>query len=204
MPVAFILAMTSHPRNQIIYDGCLFHLAWRCHNKDWLFRDDRIKRLYYDLLLKYRYDYDIIFYAYHFMENHIHLIGKIETVKKFSDYFRVVNNLFSRQFNHRMRRRGQVVMERIKTVPIIDDEHLLTAMAYVDLNGVRAGRDKTVEESIWSSYKYYAFGKADYLLTPAPSYLELAEEQTQRQEEYRNMIKSAFLRTCEIARNQLP
>lgn len=128
------------------------------------------------------------FYGYHFMENHIHLIGKTESIESFSNFFRVVNNLFARQVNRRMRRRGQVVMERIKSLPIEDDIHLLSVMAYVDLNGVRAGRDKTPKESIWSSYKYYAHGRADDILTPAPSYLALSTDPLYRQIEYRAMV----------------
>ncbi len=180
--------MPGRPRNQILYDGCLFHVAWRCHNKSWLLRDDRIKRLYYDLLLKYRDKYEMVFYGYHFMENHIHLIGKTESIESFSNFFRVVNNLFARQTNRRMRRRGQVVMERIKSLPIEGDTHLLAVMAYVDLNGVRAGRDKTPKDSIWSSYNYYAHGKDDDLLTPAPTYLAFSTDPLHRQTEYRAIV----------------
>jgi putative transposase len=182
------MRMTGIPRNQIIYDGCLFHVAWRCHNKTWLLRDEGIKRLYYDLLLKYRDKYEMIFYGYHFMENHVHLIGEMKSVELFSDFFRLVNNLFARQTNRRMRRRGQVVMERIKSLPIETDDHLLSVMAYADLNGVRAGRDKTPEDSVWSSYNYYAHGKKDDLLTPAPSYLALSDNPVQRQIQYRTIV----------------
>ena len=34
--------------------------------------------------------------------------------KGFSDFFRVVNNLFARKYNKRHKRRGQVVMDRFK------------------------------------------------------------------------------------------
>lgn len=180
--------MTGIPRNLIIYDGCIFHVAWRCHNKSWLFRDKRLKQLYYNLLLRFRDEYLMIFYGYHFMENHIHLIGKTETVKLFSDFFRVVNNLFARQLNYRMRRRGQVVMERIKSLPIKDNAHLLSVLAYVDLNGVRAGRDKSPEESAWCSHRYYSCGQYDDLLTPAPSYLALSENSDDRQRQYRSIV----------------
>ena len=180
--------MGGIPRNQIIYDDCTFHVAWRCHNKSWLFRDERLKRLYYDLLLRFRDKYAMTFYGYHFMENHIHLVGMTETVKQFSDFFRVVHNLFARQVNRRMHRRGQVVMERIKSVPIEDDAHLLSVLAYVDLNGVRAGRDNSPKESVWCSYQYYSRGRKDDLLTPAPSYLALSNIPGDRQAEYRAIV----------------
>lgn len=181
-------------RKEMIYDGCFFHVAWQCHNKNWLFKDERMKRLYYDLLIKYRQKYDIIFHAYHFMENHIHLVGRAGTVKSFSDFFRIIHSVFAIQFNHRKHRRGQVVMERLRSLPIENDESMLRVMAYVDLNGVRAGRDKIPEDSLWSSYRYYAYGKEDDLITPAPSYLELAENDKERQNTYQDIVKGLINR----------
>jgi len=63
-------------------------------------------------------------------------------------------------------------------------------MVYNDLNGVRAGREKTPEESNWSSYRYYAYGKEDGLIVPAPSYLALADNPKGRQSEYRAIVRS--------------
>lgn len=128
------------------------------------------------------------FYAYHFMENHVHLIGRTETKEFFSEFFRVVHNLFARQFNRRVKRRGQVVMERLKSPTIDNDAGLLAVMAYVDLNGVRAGRDQRPEDSIWSSYHYYATGKPDDLISPAPSYLAISDDVLLQRAEYRTVV----------------
>lgn len=181
--------MSQKPRNQIIYDGCLFHVAWKCHNNNWLLKDERLKSLYYEILHRYQERYVMNIHAYHFMENHIHLIGRTKSVRSFSDFFRVVHNLFARQVNHRMRRRGQVVMERLKSPAIHDERHLLTAMTYLDLNGVRAGRDNKPEDSRWSSYRYYAYGKPDSLVLPVSSYIALAELPERRQRLYRSMVE---------------
>lgn len=185
--------MPQTPRNQIIYDDSFFHVTWQCHNKEWVLKDERFKKLYYEILLRYRKKYAMTFYSYHFMENHIHLIGKTESVESFSRFFQVSHNVFARQVNHRRRRRGQVVMERLKSSTIQDDIHMLTVMAYVDLNGVRAGRDKKPCETIWSSYPYYAYGKKDDLIVPAPSYLALAESPLKRQLEYRTMVEKMII-----------
>jgi len=86
-------------------------------------------------------------------------------------------------------------MERFKSPTIDEDRHLLMVMAYVDLNGVRAGRDRHPEESEWSSYRYYSFGRPDSLLLPAPSYLALADEPRKRQIEYQNIVRGIMLAT---------
>ena len=127
------------------------------------------------------------------MENHPHLTGTMHSKELFSNFFRVVNNLFARKVNKQLKRRGQIVMDRFKSPRIQDDTHMIRVMTYGDLNGVRAGRDKSPEESKWSSYTYYAYGKEDPLITPAPSYLALGMTAEERQSAYRNMVRELML-----------
>jgi putative transposase len=185
--------MAYLPRYFIVCDGCSFHVTWQCHNKDWLLQWNWAKRLYYDLLLKYKDRYRIQIHSYHFMENHPHLTGTMQSMELFSNFFRVVNNLLARKINKQLTRRGQVVMDRFKSPRIQDDAHMIKAMTYGDLNGVRAGRDKSPEESKWSSYAYYAYGKDDPLVTPAPSYLALGATEEERQRVYRAMTQELML-----------
>ena len=185
--------MAYLPRYSIIFDGCSFHVTWQCHNKDWLLRWAWVKSLYYDLLLKYKDRYGIQFHSYHFMENHPHLTGTMQSKELFSNFFRVVNNLLARKVNKQLKRRGQFVMDRFKSPRIQDDKHMLTVMTYSDLNGVRAGRDKSPEESKWSSYAYYAYGKEEPLITPAPSYIALGTTHEERRKVYRAMVRELML-----------
>lgn len=173
----------------IVEDGCFFHVTWRCHNRDWLLDDERAKKLYYDLLLKYKDRYGIQIHAYHLMENHIHIAGRMDQKEAFSAFFRVVNNLFARRRNRKLKRCGQVVMDRFKSPMIQDDCHMMRVMTYIDLNGVRCGRDNRPGDQKWSSYGYYAYGDEDPLITPSPSYLELGTGDKERQQVYRGMVK---------------
>lgn len=177
-------------RNQIIWDGAIFHVTWQCHNYSWLLQEDWAKQIYYDLLLKYKDRYQVAFYSYHFMSNHTHLSGKIEGMREsFSDLFRIVNSLFAKKVNKRLKRRGQVVMDRFKSPVIQTDESLLTVMHYQDLNSYRAGMVKHPGDYRWSSYHYYAYGKEDPLVTPAPSYLGLGGSEQERQAMYRRRVE---------------
>ena len=183
MVFALCRCMAYLPRNQIIWDGAIFHVTWQCHNYSWLLEKDWAKQLYYDLLLKYKDRYQVIFYSYHFMDNHIHLSGKIGgTKEEFSGLFRIVNSLFAKKVNKRLRRRGQVVMDRFKSPVIQTDESLLHVMHYHDLNSYRAKKVRHPKEYKWSSYPYYTYGRKDPLLTPAPSYLGVEDTDKRRQE----------------------
>ncbi len=186
---AYPSGMAYRPRYTIVCDGCSFHVTWQCHNRDWLLREKWAKQLYYGLLLQYKDKYGVQFHSYQLMENHPHLTGTMTTKEKFSGLFRVVNNLFARKYNQRKKRRGQVVMDRFKSPRIEDDVYMLRAMTYSDLNGVRCGRDKRPDDAGWSSYAYYAYGRDDPLITPAPSYLTLGETPEERQRVYRGMVQ---------------
>ncbi len=79
-------------------------------------------------------------------------------------------------------------MDRFKSPRIENDSHMLTVMTYIDLNPYRAGKVKHPRDNEWSSFFYYAYGKEDNLITPAPSYLVLGETDATRQKAYREMV----------------
>ena len=182
--------MAYLPRYEIICDDAHFHVTWQCHNKDWLLRWNWAKSAYYDLLLKYKDKYGVQIYAYNFMDNHPHLTGHLREKESFSAFFRVVNSQFARIVNKQLKRRGQVVMDRFKSPMIESDEHMLTVMAYTDLNQHRVKKVPHPRKNDWSSYPYYAYGKSDPLITPSPSYLALGRNLQERQREYRAIVEA--------------
>ncbi len=180
--------MANIPRYAIIGDNSVFHVTWQCHNKDWILQTDWAKQLYYDLLLKFKDKYGIQIYSYAFMSNHPHMTGKCQDKKLFSDFFRVVNSMFAKSYNKIVGRRGQVVMDRFKSPRIESDVDLLKVMQYIDLNPKRASMVAHPKDFKWSSYRFYAYGEVDELLTPAPSYLALAKTSQERQTIYRDLV----------------
>lgn len=123
------------------------------------------------------------------MDNHPHLTGTALTLYGLSSFMRTVNSQFSKWYNKQNNRRGQVIMDRFKSPVVQNDKALLNVMTYGDLNPVRANIIKNPDEYRWSSYRYYAFGESDSLITPAPSYLGLANTNERRQQIYREMIR---------------
>ena len=181
--------MASLPRRAILEDASLFHVTWKCHNDSWLLEENWAKELYYNLLLQYKDRYGVEIYSYCLMDNHPHLSGRLKELKSFSDFFRVVNSRFARIYNAEVKRRGQVVMDRFKSPRIETDADLLRVMLYIDLNPKRAGKVRDPKQNEWSSFAYYAYGKEDLLITPAPSYLELALTDERRKACYLAMIE---------------
>ena len=109
--------------------------------------------------------------------------------EKFSRFWQVVNGRFARWYNARRNRRGQVVMERLRS-PRIQGEgaHQLTVMRYGDLNPVRAGLVRSPKDWAWSSYRHYAFGEPNALIDDAVEYLGLGRTGPQRRKAYQSLF----------------
>jgi len=182
-------SMPSLPRYAILVDHCTFHITWQCHNRDWLLESRWAKHLYYSLLLKYKSRYRVQIYSYCFMSSHPHLTGYCEDKNLLSDFFRTVNSLFARIYNKNHYRKGQVVMDRFKSPRIETEADHLKVMFYNDLNPKRARMVSHPNDYKDSSFHYYAWGKEDPLITPAPCYLALGTTPEQRQEAYREMVE---------------
>lgn len=180
--------MPSRPRYLILTNHSLFHATWQCHNRDFHLQYDWAKKKYYDLLLKYKDKYQIKIFSYCFMSNHPHLTGYVDDKKNLSDFFRIVNALFARYYNKRMKRRGQLVMDRFKSPVIETQPDLLKVMYYIDLNPKRAHMVEHPKEYAWTSFHHYAYGKEDPLLTQPDCYLHLGETPVERQNAYLNMV----------------
>lgn len=182
------ITMARVPRHLIIGDDCIFHVTWQAHNKDWLLQFKWAKQLYYDLLLRFKDRYGLVFYSYMFMDNHIHLSGRLSDLKQFSAFFRIVNSMFAKMVNIRKKRCGQVVRDRFKSPCLQREQDLIQEMIYHDLNEVRAGKSAHPKENQFSSYAHYAQGKADALLTDPDYYLKLGKTDQERQSAYRAMV----------------
>lgn len=190
MFIAMYFGMPSSPRYLIICDDSYSHVTWQCHNKNWFLQWDWAKEFYYKLLLKYKDRFGVDIYSYNFMDNHPHLTGHLKSKEQFSALFRLINCLFAKKINKHLGRRGQVVMDRFKSPMIESDEHMLNVMGYIDLNQYRARKVIHPRQNDWSSYRYYAFGEKDPLITPSPSYFTLGSTDEERQKEYRDMVEA--------------
>ena len=71
-----------------------------------------------------------------------------------SEYVRSVKQTFSVWYNRQNNRSGYFWGDRFKSVLIEDGETLLTCLAYIELNPLRAGLVKLPEEYRWSSFSY--------------------------------------------------
>jgi putative transposase len=84
------------------------------------------------------------------MSNHYHLLVRTPQ-PNLARGMRDLNGIYAQAFNRRYSRVGHLFQGRYRAVLVESDEHLLTALAYVVRNPVRAGMCASPREWRWSS-----------------------------------------------------
>lgn len=166
------------------------HCTWRAHDHERVFEEPGARDRFLALLGEHKAKHGIRIHSYCLMGTHPHVVCTSDRgQKEFSNFWKVVNYRFARWFNERRSRRGQVVMERLRSPRIQGDgSHQLTVMRYGDLNPVRAGLVRRPKEWEWSSYRHYAFGEPNALIDDAVEYLALGRNAAERRKAYQALF----------------
>lgn len=180
-------------RRALVEENSVNHCTWRSHNLEFVLHSDEEKAHFRELLRATKRRYGILIASYSLMDSHPHVVCVSPRGQEaFSAFWRVVNQRYARWFNRRHRRRGQVVMERLKSPRIQDEDHLLRAMRYGDLNPVRAGLVQSPKEWKWSSYRHYAFGDPDDLVDDVSAYVNLGRTAPERRLAYQHLFATSL------------
>lgn len=178
------------PRRLLVAAHSTNHVTWRCHNHSKLFEDPQLADYFLELLATHKAEYGIQIHSFCLMHTHPHVVMTSTLGQQaFSDFWKVVNQKLAWRFNRLNGRRGQVVMERVRS-PAIEGggRHLLTVMRYGDLNPVRANLCKSPRHWKHSSYRHYAFGERHPLIDEAPDYVALGSNPAQRRLAYQGLF----------------
>jgi putative transposase len=193
------------PRRLLVDLGSTNHCTWRSHNFTRVLESDDSKRFFLTLLEKYSPRHGVLIRSYCLMGTHPHVVVvATRGQEEFSRFWKLVNNLFARWYNRQQRsRRGQVVTQRMKSPKIqpgANGRHVLTVMRYGDLNPVRAGMVRSPKDYAWSSYRHYAFGEPNPLITDEPEYLALGRTAAERRLAYRQLFSMPLSSALRIRR----
>src|SRR5437773_8907894 len=147
------------------YPGAVDHVMARGLERSSIFRNDRDRRKFLDLLGKIRAEEGWVVHGYCLMGNHYHLF--LETPRgALSEGMRRLNGRYAQWFNFRHGRVGHLLEGRFKAVLLEKGSHAMELCRYVVLNPVRAGMVAHVGDWPWSSYRATAG------MEPCPEWLE--------------------------------
>jgi putative transposase len=149
---------------RVVAEAVPHHITQRGNNRQDTFflPDDR--RYYLETLRAKCRDHGVAVLGYCVMTNHVHLVAVPGAADALAQALGQTHGTYARWFNRRYRRSGHLWQNRFYS-SALGGGYLETALAYVDLNPVRAKLVKHAEEYEWSSAKAHLGGcEADALI----------------------------------------
>jgi putative transposase len=148
---------------RIQYSGAVYHVTCRGNERKEIFKDDRDRETFLEILTRSSRSYNIKIFSYVLMENHFHLL--IGTpLGNLGEFMRHFNITYTGYYNRRHNRAGHLYQGRYKSILVDKESYLSVISRYIHLNPVRikAIERKTDEEKIqhllsykWSSLPAY-------------------------------------------------
>jgi len=114
--------------------------------------DDRLSYLSFVAEECKRHGVDVI--AWCLMTNHVHFIAVPKTEQSLARAFGEAHRRYTRMKNFAEGVRGYLFQGRFSS-SVLDQNHLLAAVRYVELNPVRAGMAQQTGEYVWSSTRFH-------------------------------------------------
>ena len=132
-----------------------YHIVVKSLKEIDLFRDNKDKVKYIEIINKYKTKYGFAIYAYCLMGNHGHFI--IDCLgADISKIMASINLSYSQYYNRKYNRYGPVFKERFHSTPIEDDRYMITVSAYIHNNPKDIpGYERDVQSYPFSSLAEY-------------------------------------------------
>ena len=178
--------MARQPR--LALPGYPHHVIQRGNNRQPIVLDEADRKMLYSLWLEESQRHKVAVNAYVLLDNHFHMLLTPPSDEAMSLMMQSVGRSYVRYFNKRHNRSGTLWEGRYKSSLIDSEAYLLTCMAYIDLNPVRAGVAESAEDFSWSSYKHLAGQNIDKLVTPHALYWGLGNTPFAREAAYAEFV----------------
>ena len=168
------------------------HIIQRGNNRQPIFASVADYQMLLDLLDENARKFNVAIHAYVLMSNHFHLLATPATPDGLPQMMQAVGRRYVRYFNDSQKRTGTLWEGRYKSTLIQTDRYLLTCMAYMDLNPVRAGLVSGPQDYPWSSYGHFTGQRIDKLVTPHPLVWALGNTPFAREAAYAQLVLSGI------------
>ena len=106
-------------------------------------------------------------WAYCLMPNHVHLVVVPESVDGLAKLFKQTHRRYTSRINKQRGWQGHLWQERFHSC-VLDEDHLIATVRYVELNPVRAGLCRNPEGWTWSSVHSHVLGISDSIVSVEP------------------------------------
>jgi len=122
---------------------------------------------YLSLMCQWCLSSGVEIWAYCLMPNHVHLIAVPEKAESLARGIGEAHRRYTRYINFKKGWKGYLWQGRFASFPM-DEDYLLAAVRYVEMNPVRAGLVKSAGDYRWSSAKAHLTGVGNGLVAVQP------------------------------------
>ena len=143
---------------RVVVEGVPHHITQRGNNRQDVFLRDEDRRFYLKTLSERCRQHGVRLLGYCLMTNHVHLAALPAAAKSLALGIGQTHWRYAQQFNRRYGRSGHLWQNRFYSCPL-GPSHLVSALAYVDLNPVRAGLVGAPLQYPWSSTATHVEGR---------------------------------------------
>ncbi len=186
---------------RLVFEGMPHHVTQRGNYRQAVFESQQDFQYYSYRMEEYAKKYHVVIIAYCLMSNHVHFIVEPHTRKSLASLFNTVHMRYSQYKNRQKNKVGHLWQGRFFSC-VLDAEHLLRAVRYVEQNPVRARITHAAGDYVWSSARFHLgleknpiiktigcerimklWGGRDwrgYLREDDPSMVDLMREKTQK------------------------
>ena len=120
---------------RIQYPNAVYHVTSRGNERKDIFKDDRDREHFLEILFQSLHTYSVILYSYVLMNNHFHLL--VETpLGNLGAFMRHFNITYTSYFNRRHRRTGHLYQGRYKSIIVDKDAYLSVLFRYIHLTQI--------------------------------------------------------------------
>ena len=172
--------------------GCVHHVIQRGHNRQHIFLSDADRRFFLALLEENARRFFVAIHAYVLMDNHFHLLATPQSADALAQMMQSLGRRYVRYFNDAHQRSGTLWDGRYRSTVVQAEKYLLTCMAYIDLNPVRAGMVQQPREFEWSSHRHYVGLRSDKLLQPHALVWTLGNTPFAREASYADLVRQGI------------
>ena len=119
---------------RLLYDGAIYHIISRGHNRYRIFHTFKDYQSYLKLLKHYKPKFKFSLFHYCLMPNRIHLLLQIEKGKELPLLMQYINQAYVRCYKKSYKLIGNLFQGRYKALHIDKDEYLIECGRYIERN----------------------------------------------------------------------
>jgi putative transposase len=152
---------------RVIAPGYPHHVTQRGNRRQDVFFCEEDYLAYIELMATWCRRYGVHIWAWCLMPNHVHLIAVPQDENGLARAIGEAHRRYTRRINFREQWRGHLWQERFASFPM-DQQHLLAAARYIEMNPVAAHLTERAEDYRWSSVHAHLNGEDDNLTQARP------------------------------------